>query len=82
MTIDIREKERSVLEMAAYVQSINIALTPVIPTIAVIVTFLVHIGLGYELSPAEVRELKRYLLCLRLDTKGLLIEFSLRGSPL
>ena len=54
MTIDIREKERSVLEMAAYVQSINIALTPVIPTIAVIVTFLVHIGLGYDLSPAEV----------------------------
>ena len=68
--------------MSAYVQSASVALTPVVPILAVIVTFLVHIGLGYELSPAEVRELKRYLLCLRLDTKGLLIEFSLRGSPL
>ena len=54
--------------MSAYVQSASVALTPVVPILAVIVTFLVHIGLGYELSPAEVRELKRYLLCLRLDT--------------
>ena len=68
--------------MSAYVQSASVALTPVVPILAVIVTFLVHIGLGYELSPAEVRELKRYLLCLRLDTKGLLTEFCLRGSPL
>ncbi len=51
---DIREKERFLLELSAYVQSVNIALTPVIPTTAVIVTFLIHTGLGYDLLPAEV----------------------------
>lgn len=43
--------------MTAYVQSISVALTPVVPVLSVIVTFLVHISLGYELSPAEVRKL-------------------------
>ena len=51
---DIRKKERFLLEMTAYVQSISVALTPVVPVLSVIVTFLVHISLGYELSPAEV----------------------------
>ncbi|XP_046462037.1 ATP-binding cassette sub-family C member 5-like isoform X1 [Daphnia pulex] len=50
---DIRKSERFLLEMTAYVQSISVALTPVVPVLSVIVTFLVHISLGYELSPAE-----------------------------
>ena len=41
--------------MAAYVQSISCALTPVVPVMAVIVTFLTHIGLGHDLSPAQVK---------------------------
>ena len=54
-SLDIRKTERSLLERTAYVQSTSVALTPVVPVVAVIVTFLVHIGLGYDLSPAEVR---------------------------
>ena len=54
-SLDIRKRERSLLERTAYVQSTSVALTPVVPVVAVIVTFLVHIGLGYDLSPAEVR---------------------------
>jgi len=38
----------------SYVQSVSYALTPAVPFIAVIVTFLIHIGFGNELSPAEV----------------------------
>lgn len=52
--LDIREKEKGFLESTAYVQSASVALTPVVPIIAVIVTFLAHIGFGYDLSPAEV----------------------------
>lgn len=52
--LDIRKKERFLLEMTAYVQSISVALTPVVPVLSVIVTFLVHTSLGYDLSPAEV----------------------------
>lgn len=40
--------------MTAYVQSVSVALTPVVPILAAIVTFLVHTSLGYDLSPAEV----------------------------
>ncbi|XP_057372866.1 ATP-binding cassette sub-family C member 5-like [Daphnia carinata] len=50
---DIRKRERFLLEMTAYVQSISVALTPVVPVLAAIVTFLVHTSLGYDLSPAE-----------------------------
>ncbi|XP_046652903.1 ATP-binding cassette sub-family C member 5-like [Daphnia pulicaria] len=50
---NIREKEKKYLEATAYVQSASVALTPVVPIIAVIVTFLAHIGFGYDLSPAE-----------------------------
>lgn len=50
----IRAKEKSYLSSTAYVQSASVAITPVVPIIAVIVTFLAHIGFGYDLSPAEV----------------------------
>ncbi|KAK4005312.1 hypothetical protein OUZ56_007029 [Daphnia magna] len=50
---DIRKRERFLLEMTAYVQSVSVALTPVVPILAAIVTFLVHTSLGYDLSPAE-----------------------------
>ncbi|EFX63846.1 ABC protein, subfamily ABCC, partial [Daphnia pulex] len=50
---NIREKKKKYLETTAYVQSASVALTPIVPIIAVIVTFLAHIGFGYDLSPAE-----------------------------
>lgn len=40
--------------MGAYVQSASIALTPVVPVVTVIATFLIHIAFGYDLSPSEV----------------------------
>jgi ATP-binding cassette subfamily C (CFTR/MRP) protein 5 len=40
--------------MSAYVQSTSVALTPVVPIIAVIITFLAHIASGHDLTPAEV----------------------------
>jgi hypothetical protein len=38
----------------SYIQSVSYALTPAVPFIVVIVTFLIHIGFGYEISPVEV----------------------------
>lgn len=52
--IEIRSKEQFLLEMAAYIQSVSVALAPVIPIIAVIVTFLTYIGSGHDLSPSQV----------------------------
>jgi len=50
----IREKEKKLLERSAYLQSLSFALTPIIPVIAIIVTFLAHVASGYNLTTAEV----------------------------
>ena len=46
-TLKIKRKDSSSL--------CSVALTTVVPIIAVNVTFLAHIGFGYDLTPAEVR---------------------------
>ncbi|KAB7494177.1 Multidrug resistance-associated protein 5 [Armadillidium nasatum] len=50
---DIRQQERKYLEKSAYVQCLSIAMTPVVPVIAAIITFLAHIGTGNNLTAAQ-----------------------------
>lgn len=52
----IRSRERQLLERSAYVQSLSLAMAPTVPIISAIVTFLAHIGAGYNLTAAQVRE--------------------------
>ncbi|XP_007244903.3 ATP-binding cassette sub-family C member 12 isoform X2 [Astyanax mexicanus] len=49
---DIRKKEKLILEKAGYVQSINSSLTTVVPTLATILTFIVHTAIGLPLAPS------------------------------
>ncbi|XP_024001075.1 ATP-binding cassette sub-family C member 12 [Salvelinus sp. IW2-2015] len=51
---DIRKKEKQLLEMAGYTQSINSSITTIIPTLATILTFVVHTLLGLPLGTSEV----------------------------
>uniref|UniRef100_A0A8B9HQL6 ATP-binding cassette, sub-family C (CFTR/MRP), member 12 n=1 Tax=Astyanax mexicanus TaxID=7994 RepID=A0A8B9HQL6_ASTMX len=51
---DIRKKEKLILEKAGYVQSINSSLTTVVPTLATILTFIVHTAIGLPLAPSTV----------------------------
>ncbi|KAK7069829.1 Multidrug resistance-associated protein 5 [Halocaridina rubra] len=51
---EIRSRERRLLEKSAYVQSISLAMAPTVPVLAAIVTFLAHIGAGYNLTAAQV----------------------------
>nr|XP_046204790.1 ATP-binding cassette sub-family C member 12-like [Oncorhynchus gorbuscha] len=50
---DIRNNEKQLLEMAGYIQSINSSITTIIPTLATILTFVVHTLLGLPLSSSE-----------------------------
>nr|XP_045601897.1 ATP-binding cassette sub-family C member 5-like isoform X2 [Procambarus clarkii] len=54
---EIRCRERRLLEKSAYVQSISLAMAPTVPIIAAIVTFLAHIGAGYNLTAAQTYSL-------------------------
>ncbi|XP_043558304.1 multidrug resistance-associated protein 5-like isoform X2 [Chiloscyllium plagiosum] len=51
--LKIREKERQILEYAGYFQSISVGVAPVVVVIASVVTFSVHMLLGYDLTAAE-----------------------------
>ncbi|XP_078140109.1 ATP-binding cassette sub-family C member 12-like [Centroberyx gerrardi] len=50
---DIRKNEKNVLEKAGYVQNVNSTITGIIPTIATILTFVVHTLLRLPLSSSD-----------------------------
>uniref|UniRef100_A0A6I8QHH6 ATP-binding cassette sub-family C member 5 n=1 Tax=Xenopus tropicalis TaxID=8364 RepID=A0A6I8QHH6_XENTR len=49
----IRENERSILERAGYFQSITVGIAPIVVVIASVLTFSVHMILGYDLTAAQ-----------------------------
>uniref|UniRef100_A0A8C7MYW4 ABC transmembrane type-1 domain-containing protein n=1 Tax=Oncorhynchus kisutch TaxID=8019 RepID=A0A8C7MYW4_ONCKI len=53
ITGEEEKNEKQLLEMAGYIQSINSSITTIIPTMATILTFVVHTLLGLPLSSSE-----------------------------
>uniref|UniRef100_A0A673KPK5 ATP-binding cassette sub-family C member 5 n=1 Tax=Sinocyclocheilus rhinocerous TaxID=307959 RepID=A0A673KPK5_9TELE len=51
---DIRKKEKLLLQKAGYVQSLNTSFTTIVPTLATILTFIVHTALNLPLLPSTV----------------------------
>ncbi|XP_066203968.1 ATP-binding cassette sub-family C member 5 isoform X2 [Saccopteryx leptura] len=49
----IREEERRILEKAGYFQSITVGVAPIVMVIASVVTFSVHMVLGFDLTAAQ-----------------------------
>ncbi|XP_063772646.1 ATP-binding cassette sub-family C member 5 isoform X1 [Pseudophryne corroboree] len=49
----IRENERKILEKAGYFQSITVGVAPIVVVIASVLTFSVHMMLGYDLTAAQ-----------------------------
>ncbi|XP_063866904.1 ATP-binding cassette sub-family C member 5-like isoform X1 [Scylla paramamosain] len=74
----IRSRERQLLEKSAYVQSLSLAMAPTVPIIAAIVTFLAHIGAGYDLTPAQGMTMIAYFLGQARSSFNVL-RFSVRG---
>lgn len=54
VSLEIREEERKILERAGYFQSITVGVAPIVVVIASVVTFSVHMILGYDLTAAQV----------------------------
>ncbi|XP_069753243.1 ATP-binding cassette sub-family C member 5 isoform X4 [Narcine bancroftii] len=51
--LKIRELEHQILEHAGYFQSISVGIAPIVVVIASVLTFSVHLLLGYDLTAAE-----------------------------
>ncbi|XP_055342381.1 ATP-binding cassette sub-family C member 5-like isoform X2 [Paramacrobiotus metropolitanus] len=49
----MREEERRHLAMTGWTQSMNLSLTPLVPVIAAVITFLSHLAVGGELQPTQ-----------------------------
>ncbi|KAK2586704.1 hypothetical protein KPH14_011742 [Odynerus spinipes] len=52
--LNIRKTEKKWLHKIAYFQSISVSLTPAVPVISAIITFLAHVSGGYNLTAAQV----------------------------
>lgn len=52
--VEIRETERRILERGGYFQSITVGVAPIVVVIASVLTFSVHMMLGYDLTAAQV----------------------------
>lgn len=46
---DVRKDEKKILEKAGYVQSVNSAVTPIVPTLSTVATFILHTSLRLNL---------------------------------
>ncbi|KAM3625375.1 uncharacterized protein V6R79_011146 [Siganus canaliculatus] len=50
---ELRNKEKKELQTTSYVQNINTSVTSIIPTLATVLTFILHTGLGFKLNSSE-----------------------------
>ncbi|XP_014344305.1 multidrug resistance-associated protein 5 isoform X2 [Latimeria chalumnae] len=51
--LKIREEERKILERAGYFQSITVGVAPIVVVIASVLTFSIHMLLGFDLTAAQ-----------------------------
>lgn len=79
---EIREEERKILERAGYFQSITVGVAPIVVVIASVVTFSVHMILGYDLTAAQVTNSKLQDCCSSFSAKLFLFALwlCLRGQ--
>ncbi|KAM9366664.1 ATP-binding cassette sub-family C member 12 [Symphorus nematophorus] len=61
----LRKTEKKQLQMVSYVQNINTSITSIIPTIATVLTFLVHTLLGLRLNTSEAFTTIAIFNCMR-----------------
>lgn len=52
--VGLRKNEKKKLRMVNYIQNMNVNLTSIIPTVATVLTFLVHTLLGLSLNTTDV----------------------------
>uniref|UniRef100_UPI0037E705BF ATP-binding cassette sub-family C member 12-like n=1 Tax=Semicossyphus pulcher TaxID=241346 RepID=UPI0037E705BF len=50
---DLRQKEKTQLQRVCYIQNLNTSITGIIPTIATVLTFIVHTLLGISLNTTD-----------------------------
>lgn len=74
---DIRKNEKLLLQKAGYVQSLNSSLTTIVPTLATIVTFIVHTSLKLPLLPSTAYTIIAVFNCMRMSMG--LLPFSVKA---
>ena len=65
---DIRSREERMLVKSGYFTSWSITLSPITPNIATVITIIVHVALGNELSASEVSNVVTKITVLHSGT--------------
>jgi hypothetical protein len=66
---DIRAAERGVLEKAQFLRALLMVLVPSVPTVAVVLTLVVHAQLGYTITVADVRVLNEMKILIIVESR-------------
>uniref|UniRef100_A0A8C1R931 ATP-binding cassette sub-family C member 5 n=1 Tax=Cyprinus carpio TaxID=7962 RepID=A0A8C1R931_CYPCA len=74
---DIRKTEKLLLQKAGYVQSLNSSFTTIVPTLATILTFIVHTSLKLPLLPSTAYTIIAVFNCMRMSMG--LLPFSVKA---
>uniref|UniRef100_A0A8C1JD23 ATP-binding cassette sub-family C member 5 n=1 Tax=Cyprinus carpio TaxID=7962 RepID=A0A8C1JD23_CYPCA len=74
---DIRKSEELLLQKAGYVQSLNTSFTTVVPTLATILTFIIHTALKLPLQPSSAYTIIAVFNCMRMSMG--LLPFSVKS---
>uniref|UniRef100_A0A8C1TC36 ATP-binding cassette sub-family C member 5 n=1 Tax=Cyprinus carpio TaxID=7962 RepID=A0A8C1TC36_CYPCA len=74
---DIRKSEELLLQKAGYVQSLNTSFTTIVPTLATILTFIVHTALKWPLQPSSAYTIIAVFNCMRMSMG--LLPFSVKS---
>lgn len=82
--LEIRQKEKSVLGYSVGLQSLNASMTNVVATFATVVTFLVHVYTGNDLTASQVCLLLEIILkrWTKWSLNQLVIKFMTGFGPL
>ncbi|XP_071507087.1 ATP-binding cassette sub-family C member 5-like [Diadema antillarum] len=62
----IRKQERRMLEKAGMLQSFSMTIVPIVPSLASVISIIIHISMGYSLSAAEAFTLVSLLNTIRV----------------
>ncbi|XP_050970286.1 ATP-binding cassette sub-family C member 12 [Labeo rohita] len=74
---DVRKNEKLLLQKAGYVQSLNASFTTIVPTLATILTFIVHTSLKLPLLPSTAYTIIAVFNCMRMSLG--LLPFSVKA---
>lgn len=80
--IGLRKPEKKQIQLVSYIQNTNTSITSIIPTLATVLTFVVHTLLGLPLNTSDVSTTDLWFKEGRRKHGGVCMNMPHRSDPL